>query len=84
MLLSLLETILVTYLMDKNSQDICVMNNCEDKREKEDRTGQKESGDGSMGLVSLPPVTNLLCVFRGGETEQLLLHLESAQQQLPE
>lgn len=44
MLLSLLETILVTYLMDKNSQEICVMNNREDKRDKDDRTGQSESG----------------------------------------
>lgn len=50
MLLSLLETILVTYLMDKNSQEMCVMNNCEDKQEKDDKTGQNESADSSIGF----------------------------------
>lgn len=42
MLLSLLETILVTYLMDKNSQDKCwEINNCEDKQEKSDDDKRK-------------------------------------------
>lgn len=42
MLLSLLETILVTYLMDKNSQDKrWEVNSCEDKQEKADNDKRK-------------------------------------------
>lgn len=43
MLLSLLETILVTYLLDKSFQEkLRVMNNCQDKRGRDDdrKTGQ--------------------------------------------
>lgn len=45
MLLSLLETILVTYLMDKNSQGkLWEVNNCEDKQEKADNDKRKSGG----------------------------------------
>lgn len=45
MLLSLLETILVTYLMDKYSQDKRRrLNNCEDKEEKGDGDDKGKPG----------------------------------------
>ncbi|TNN03225.1 hypothetical protein fugu_000254 [Takifugu bimaculatus] len=87
MLLSLLETILVTYLLDKSSQEkLRVMKNCEDKQGRDDRkTDQakrsccscicKASGDDHQGEVN-PVAEEVNTNIQPGDGGVLMLILE--------
>ncbi|TWW82262.1 5-hydroxytryptamine receptor 3A [Takifugu flavidus] len=87
MLLSLLETILVTYLLDKSSQEkLRVVKNCEDKQGRDDRkTDQakrsccscicKASGDDHQGEVN-PVAEEVNTNIQPGDGGVLMLILE--------
>eukprot|EP00066_Takifugu_rubripes_P010402 XP_003978202.1 PREDICTED: 5-hydroxytryptamine receptor 3A-like [Takifugu rubripes] len=87
MLLSLLETILVTYLLDKSSQEkLRVMKNCEDKQGRDDRKADqakrsccscicKASGDDHQGEVN-PVAEEVNTNIQPGDGGVLMLILE--------
>ncbi|XP_029699327.1 5-hydroxytryptamine receptor 3A-like [Takifugu rubripes] len=82
MLLSLLETILVTYLLDKSSQEkLRVMKNCEDKQGRDDRKSSccscicKASGDDHQGEVN-PVAEEVNTNIQPGDGGVLMLILE--------